>query len=161
MGDYDHLNKEPGVPKGKIVGAYKQKVVAMGPTTDFQDNWFIELPADGQPHRERWHVHQGARNEDSQLMAGCSFCNETFQCRAQTLKSHENSSNHQKEGTAWILKQKDRAGSQEHCLQSSSIYSISAHRPDSGAAWSEVAAKCWQGQETVQISHAKQFTQER
>eukprot|EP00983_Pelagomonas_calceolata_P084487 1156368-Pelagomonas_calceolata.AAC.7 len=39
-------------------------------------------------------------------MAGCSLCDVTFQCRAQTVKSHGNS--HQKRGT-WLRKQKDKA----------------------------------------------------
>eukprot|EP00983_Pelagomonas_calceolata_P107344 1159333-Pelagomonas_calceolata.AAC.6 len=46
-------------------------------------------------------------------MAGCSLCNVTFQCRAQTVKSHESSSSHQKKGTAWMLTQEDRAWWQE------------------------------------------------
>eukprot|EP00983_Pelagomonas_calceolata_P117988 1160461-Pelagomonas_calceolata.AAC.6 len=55
-------------------------------------------PAEGQPHCEHGLVNEGA-GEDGQLMAGCSFCGVTIRCRAQTVKSHENSSNQQKRGS--------------------------------------------------------------
>eukprot|EP00983_Pelagomonas_calceolata_P092111 1157627-Pelagomonas_calceolata.AAC.3 len=107
MSNDDNPNKKARVHKGKSDGAYKLKLGAVGPTNKFQAKWVKETPADGQPHREHWLVDEGAC-EDGQLMAGCSLCDVTFQCR-QTVKSHENSSNRQKRSTARMLKQKDKA----------------------------------------------------
>eukprot|EP00983_Pelagomonas_calceolata_P089632 1157330-Pelagomonas_calceolata.AAC.9 len=90
----------------------------MGPTfwnrvlwvqpTSSRLNVYKPKSADGKPHREHWLVDEGA-GEDGQLMAGCSLCDAIFQCRAQTVKSHENSSCHQKRGTAWMHKQENKA----------------------------------------------------
>eukprot|EP00983_Pelagomonas_calceolata_P087275 1156918-Pelagomonas_calceolata.AAC.4 len=81
MSDDESPNKKARVPEGKSDGAYKLKLGAVGPTNKFQATWFIEPPADGQPHREQWLVDRGA-GKGGQLMAGCSLCYLTFQCHS-------------------------------------------------------------------------------
>eukprot|EP00983_Pelagomonas_calceolata_P080278 1155081-Pelagomonas_calceolata.AAC.6 len=107
--DRNNQNEKARVQKGQSDGEYLLALGAAGPTNKFQAKWYQEEPPKGQPHRQHWLIDKG-KSAEGQLMAGYSLCDINFQSRAQTVKSHESSSSHQKKGTAWMLKQKDRAG---------------------------------------------------
>eukprot|EP00983_Pelagomonas_calceolata_P055067 1143960-Pelagomonas_calceolata.AAC.2 len=103
------------VPKGKSDGAFKLNLSAVGRTNKLEAQCFKEPLADGKPHCEHWLVDEGA-GKDGQYMAGCNLRDVTFQCRAQIVKSHENSNSHQKRSTASMRKQKDKADPRWHAL---------------------------------------------
>eukprot|EP00983_Pelagomonas_calceolata_P083414 1156155-Pelagomonas_calceolata.AAC.1 len=85
-------------------GAYKLKLGTLGPTNKFKAKWLKEPLAGRQPHREHWLVDKG--------------------CQAQTVNAH------QKRGTAWMRKQKDKADWQARFGKAAEYIALQ-RRPDS------------------------------
>lgn len=100
--------KKPKVGKGQSDGAYLSGK-SHGVTNKFQAKWLKQAPPEGQPERSQW-LSDGGENADGLYMVNCSLCDTSFQSRKQNVNSHEASTSHQRRGTAWMQKHKDRAG---------------------------------------------------
>ena len=67
---------------------------------------------EGQPQRKDW-LSDGGVDGKNWFQIHCSICPATFQCKIQTIASHEISKSHKDKAAACLTKQQARAGWQE------------------------------------------------